>query len=73
MISKFAVISLFFARLSLAADNVIQIASAQLLGNQTSSNDPGTYRDAGYESQIGNTYFQFYGSFSLQPHRRRNY
>jgi hypothetical protein len=68
-----AAIPLFVAPLALAADNVIQIASAQLLGNQTSSNDPGTYRDAGFESQIGNTYFQFYGPYSLKPHRPRSY
>ncbi|CZR62678.1 uncharacterized protein PAC_12575 [Phialocephala subalpina] len=44
----------------LAVSNPISIESAVVLGNQTSSNDPGTYRDGGWESQIGNTYFQFY-------------
>lgn len=40
--------------------NPISINSTLVLGNQTSSNDPGTYRDGGWESQIGGTYFQFY-------------
>lgn len=31
-----------------------------ILGNQTSSNDPGTYRDAGFESNIGNTFSRLY-------------
>jgi len=64
-----AFVSLFAAPLAVAADNVIQIASAQFLGNQTSSNDPGTYRDAGYEAQIGNTYFQLYGPYPSKPDR----
>jgi hypothetical protein len=51
---------LFLAETVLAATNPISISSAVILGNQTSTNDPGTYRDGGWESQIGSYYFQFY-------------
>jgi len=49
-------------QLALAVTNPISIQSTVILGNQTSSNNPGTYHDGGWESQIGSkiTYFQFY-------------
>jgi hypothetical protein len=59
-----AVLLTALASLCVAANNPISLASVVVLGNQTSSNDPGTYRDAGYEGQIGNTYFQVYGTYS---------
>jgi len=40
--------------------NPISVLSAVLLGNQTSSNAPGTYRDGGWQGQIGTTFFQLY-------------
>jgi hypothetical protein len=59
------IVGLFVALASLciAANNPISLASVVVLGNQTSGNDPGTYRDAGYEGQIGNTYLQVYGTY----------
>ena len=35
------------AQLALAVTNPISVQSAVILGNQTSSNDPGIYRDGG--------------------------
>lgn len=43
-----------------AAANPISVASSVVLGNQTSRNAPGTYRDGGWEGKIGSTYFQLY-------------
>jgi hypothetical protein len=57
---QIALFSSALVQLTLAVTNPISVQSAVILGNQTSSNDPGTYRDGGWESQIGSTYFQFY-------------
>jgi hypothetical protein len=57
---RIALFSSALVQLTLAVTNPISVQSAVILGNQTSSNDPGTYRDGGWESQIGSTYFQFY-------------
>lgn len=47
--------------ISIRANNPISLASSVLLGNQTSSNDPGTYRDGGWEGEIGSNIFRVYG------------
>jgi hypothetical protein len=61
MYAKLAVLIFsLLAELASAITNLIFIASALVLGNQTGSNDPGTYRDGGWGSQIGSTYLQFY-------------
>jgi hypothetical protein len=54
------IISLIFISAVQAASNPISVQSAVLLGNQTSGNDDGTYRDGGWEGQIGTTFFQLY-------------
>jgi hypothetical protein len=40
--------------------NPISVKSAEIIGNHTSGNDVGTYRDGGWQGQIGDTYFQVY-------------
>lgn len=57
---KIALTVLTFTTRVLSATNPISVQSAVLLGNQTSGNDPATYRDGGWEGNIGSTYFQVY-------------
>lgn len=57
---KTFLLSLAFTVLVRGASNPISVQSAVILGNQTSGNDPATYRDGGWEGQVGSTYFQVY-------------
>lgn len=61
----------FLFSVTLAAPNAINIASSAFLGNHTSANALGTYRDGGWESQIGSKYFQLYADTQVcdpNPH-----